>query len=147
MASFNKIALIGNLGNDPDVREVNGKKVASFSLATNENYTNKNGEKVEKTTWFRVTFWENTANVVANYLKKGGQVYVEGRLSTSEYTDKEGNLRLALEVRGTELTLLGSRTDGGTQQNSGNTSYSNSNSTNAVSEPMTQNPDSDDLPF
>lgn len=137
MASFNKITLIGHLGNDPDVREVNGKKVANFSLATTE----KRGNGEEKTEWFRIAFWERTAEIVEKYLKKGSQVFVEGRLSTREYTDKEGKSRTSLEVLGQNLTLLGSASGGG-----GSSSYSgNTASSSFVADTGAQG--DDDLPF
>ncbi|HAI75111.1 MAG TPA: single-stranded DNA-binding protein [Microscillaceae bacterium] len=139
MASFNKITLIGHLGNDPDVREVNGKKVANFSLATTE----KRGNGEEKTEWFRVAFWERTAEIVEKYLKKGSQVFVEGRLSTREYTDKEGKSRTSLEVLGQSLTLLGSASGGsggGSSYNSGSTA-----SSSFVADTGAQG--DDDLPF
>lgn len=106
MASYNKVILIGHLGDNPVVREHGGRKVANFSLAVNA-YT-RPGEP-EKTDWFRVSFWGNIANVAEKYLKKGSQVYVEGRLSISTYKDSNGVMRFSLDVNGQNLTLLGSK--------------------------------------
>lgn len=113
MASYNKIILIGHLGSDPQVRTISAdKKVADFSLAVSESYTDKNGEKQEKTEWYRVSFWNQKADVAEKYLKKGNQVYVEGRLSVRTYTDKESKERYSLEVTGTELVLAGAKAAG-----------------------------------
>jgi single-strand DNA-binding protein len=142
MASYNKITLIGNLGRDPETREFQGRKVTNFSIAVNDSYTKSDGQKVERTQWFRVSFWGNTAEVAEKYLKQGDQVFVEGRLSTQEYQDKEGKTRTSLEVRGTQLTLLGSA--------SGGISPQGSDSDNRVQEPQAPIQDSssdDDLPF
>lgn len=119
MASYNKITLIGNLGRDPEVRMIdNNRKVTSFSLATNKTYTNSRGEKVEKTEWFRISAWNKLADISENYLKKGSLVYVEGELSTNEYTDKEGKPRFSLEVMVRDLTLLPSGRDDQSQPGS-----------------------------
>ena len=109
MASYNKIILIGHLGEDPVVREFESRKVANFSLAVNA-FT-KPGEE-PKTDWFRVSFWGNNAEVVEKYLRKGKQVYVEGRLSTRTYTDNANQTRFSLDVQGQNMTMLGSREDG-----------------------------------
>jgi single-strand DNA-binding protein len=104
--SFNKLILIGNLGRDPEVRHTpQGKQVATFSVATTEKRKGQN----DVTTWVRVTAWERLSEIAVAYLSKGSQVYIEGRLSTSEYTDRDGNKRFSLEVRATDLQLLGSR--------------------------------------
>jgi single-strand DNA-binding protein len=120
MASYNKIILIGHLGDDPVVRDYEGRKVANFSIAVNA-YT-KPGEE-PKADWFRVSFWGNNAEVVEKYLRKGNQVYVEGRLSTRTYQDNNNQTRFSLDVQGQNLTMLGSRNDaggdGGAYQNQG----------------------------
>lgn len=127
MSSYNKITLIGNLGADPEVRSIdNNRKVTSFSLATNKSYTNSRGEKVEKTEWFRISAWNKLADVAENYLKKGSLVYVEGELSTNEYTDKEGNPRFSLEVMVRDLTLLPNGRDNESQSNSSHPQATNS---------------------
>lgn len=109
MASLNKMTIIGNLGADPEVRYLDGGTVvATFNVATTEKYTNKSGEKVEQTEWFRVELWNDQAKVAEKYLKKGNSVYVEGRLRTEVWTDKEGKERTSLRVRANTMQLLGS---------------------------------------
>lgn len=114
MASLNKMTIIGNLGADPEVRYLDGGAVvATFNVATTEKYTNRNGEKVEQTEWFRVELWNEQAKVAEKYLKKGNSVYVEGRLRTELWTDKEGKERTSLRVRANTMQLLGSPGGGG----------------------------------
>src|SRR3977135_2772712 len=94
MASVNKVILIGNLGRDPEVRYMpSGDAVANISIATTETWKDKNGEKKEKTEWHRVAKFGKTAEIAGEYLKKGSQVYIEGRLETRKWTDKEGQER------------------------------------------------------
>ena len=112
MASLNKMTIIGNLGADPEVRYLDGGAiVAQFNVATTEKYTNRNGEKVEQTEWFRVELWNDQAKVAEKYLKKGNPVYIEGRLRTEVWTDKEGKERTSLRVRANTMQLLGSPND------------------------------------
>lgn len=107
MASLNKMTIIGNLGADPEVRYLDGGTVvATFNVATTEKYTNRNGEKVEQTEWFRVELWNDQAKVAEKYLKKGNSVYVEGRLRTELWTDKDGKERTSLKVRANTMQLL-----------------------------------------
>ncbi len=109
MASLNKVILIGNLGADPEVRYFDGGNVvATFNVATTEKYTNRNNERVEQTEWFRVELWNEQAKVAEKYLKKGNPVYIEGRLRTETWTDKEGKERFSLRVRASTMQLLGS---------------------------------------
>lgn len=109
MASLNKMIIIGNLGADPEVRYLDGGAVvATFNVATTEKFTNRNGEKVEQTEWFRIELWNEQAKVAEKYLKKGNSVYVEGRLRTEIWTDKEGKERTSLRVRANTMQLLGS---------------------------------------
>lgn len=110
--SFNKIIIVGNLGRDPELRYTpQGTAVCDFSVATNEKRKDASGESKDETTWFRVTFWGRQAEVASQYLSKGRQVYIEGRLRMREWTDKDGKVRTSLEVTGNELQLLGSRGD------------------------------------
>lgn len=112
MASFNKIIIVGYLGRDPELRYTpQGTPVCNFSVATTEKRKDKSGEPQEITTWFRVSYFGRLAEVASQYLAKGRQVYVEGRLTTSEWQDREGNTRTSLEVNGTELQFVGSRGD------------------------------------
>ena len=112
MASLNKVIIIGNVGNDPDVRYLDGGSVvAKFSVATNERYTTRSGEQVESTEWFRVEVWNDQAKIIEKYVRKGQQIYVEGRLRTETYTDKEGKERFSLGVRATSFQFLGGPND------------------------------------
>jgi len=114
MASFNKIIIVGHLGKDPEIRYMtDGTAVCNFSVATTEKRKDRSGEMQENTLWFRVNVWGKQADAVNQYLSKGRQVYVEGRLSQQEYTDKDGNRRTSLEVRATDVQFLGSRGDEG----------------------------------
>ena len=110
MASFNKIIIVGYLGRDPEIRyTADGTPVCSFTVATTERKKDKSGEFQDSTTWFRVTVWRRQAEIANQYLSKGKQVYIEGRLSQYEYQDKDGNTRTALEVNATDLQFIGSR--------------------------------------
>ena len=110
MAGVNKVILIGNLGSDPEVRYLEGGRVvANFNIATSESYTNKNGERVEQTEWHRIEIWDGLAKIAEQYLKKGNQVYIEGKLRTDTWLDKESNQqRSRVSIRTTSMTLLGS---------------------------------------
>lgn len=109
MASgVNKVLLIGRLGGDPEVRyTTNGGAVANFNLATNENWTDKNGQKQERTEWHRVVVWGKMAELCGQYLSKGRQAYVEGRLQTREWNDKDGNKRYTTEIVAQNIQFLG----------------------------------------
>jgi single-strand DNA-binding protein len=108
--SFNRIILVGNLGRDPELKYTpQGTAVCDFSLATNEKRKDQNGESKDETTWFRVTFWGRQAEVASQFLAKGRQAYIEGRLRTREWTDKDGRTRTSLEITGLDLQLLGSK--------------------------------------
>ncbi len=103
----NKVQLIGNLGKDPEVIELeNGGKLAKFSIATNENYKNAKGEKVTDTQWHNIVAWGKTAEIVENYLTKGKEVAVEGKLVNRSYENKEGEKRYVTEIRCNELLML-----------------------------------------
>lgn len=114
MGSVNKVILVGNLGKDPEVRYApSGNAVANFTLATNEQFKDRDGNKQERTEWHRVVFWGRQAEVVGEYLRKGGMCYVEGRLQTRKWTDKDGQERYTTEIVGDRLQLLGSGARGG----------------------------------
>lgn len=114
MASFNKIQIVGYLGRNPELRYTpSGTAVCDFSIATTERRkVRDSAEPEEVTTWFRVTLWGRQAEVASQYLEKGKLVYVEGRLSQREWTDKDGNTRTSLEVHGTDVQFIGSRNEG-----------------------------------
>ncbi|MGB5434628.1 MAG: single-stranded DNA-binding protein [Maribacter sp.] len=104
----NKVQLIGNLGNDPEIVNLDGgSKLAKFSIATNETYKNAKGEKVTDTQWHNVVAWGKTAEIVENYLAKGNEVAVEGKLTHRSYETKEGDKRYITEIRCNELLMLG----------------------------------------
>ena len=110
MSSLNKIMLIGHLGKDPEVRYTpDGTPVATFSLATSENWTDKNGTRQEHTEWHNIVAWRRLADLSQKYLTKGRQVYIEGRLRSREWNDREGNRRRTTEVVVSQIVLLGSR--------------------------------------
>ena len=106
----NKVQLIGNLGNDPEIITMDsGKKLAKFSIATNETYKNQQGERVTDTQWHNVVAWGKTAEIIEEYVTKGKEVAVEGKLTSRSYDDKEGNKRYTTEVVCNELLMLGSK--------------------------------------
>lgn len=106
----NKVQLIGNLGNDPEIITLeSGKKLAKFSLATNENYKNAKGESVTDTQWHNIVVWNKTAEIVEKYLSKGKEVAVEGKLTTKSYDDKDGIKKYMTEIIVNELVLIGSK--------------------------------------
>jgi single-strand DNA-binding protein len=110
--SFNKITIVGYLGRDPELRYTpQGTALCKMSIATTEKRKNVTGETEEHTTWFRVTAWGRQAELANEYLTKGRQVYVEGRLRLEEYTDREGQKRFSAEVSATEIQFIGHRTD------------------------------------
>lgn len=113
MASINKVILIGNLGRDPETRyTTDGAAVANVTLATTDVWKDKAGEKQERTEWHRVVFFGRLAEIASEYLKKGSPVYVEGRLQTRKWTDKEGQERYTTEIVASEMKMLGSRSGG-----------------------------------
>ena len=114
MASFNKIIVVGYLGKDPELRYTpDGTPVCNFSVATTERRKDKSGEFQDQTTWFRVSLFGRQAEVASQYLSKGRQIYVEGTLTQREYTDREGNTRTSLDVRGSDIQFIGPRGDEG----------------------------------
>lgn len=123
MAGINKVIIIGRLGNDPEVRYTpSGAAVAKFSVATSEEWKDKNtGEKKERTEWHRITVWGKLGEICGEYLSKGRQVYVEGRLQTSSYDDKDGVKRYSTEIVASDVQFLGSKESGGGRSGAGGT--------------------------
>lgn len=110
MASVNKVILVGNLGRDPEIRYLpSGDPVANITIATSSKYKGKDGNMVEETEWHRVTFFGKLAEIVGQYLKKGRPVYVEGRIKTRKYTDKDGVEKYATDIIANEMQMLGGR--------------------------------------
>lgn len=106
----NKVQLIGNLGNDPEIITMDsGKKLAKFSIATNESYKNAQGEKVVDTQWHNIIAWGKTAEIIESYVSKGKEVAIEGKLTNRSWEDKEGNKRYTTEVVCNELLMLGNK--------------------------------------
>ncbi len=106
----NKVQLIGNLGNAPEVRNTeSGKKLVRFSIATNESYRNAKGEKVTETQWHNLIAWGKVADIAEKYLTKGSEVAIEGKLMNNNYTDKDGNKKYSTEIQVHELLLLGTK--------------------------------------
>ena len=111
MASVNKVILVGNLGADPELRYTpSGKAVASFSIATTEQWGSKDGEKGERTEWHRIVAWARLGEICGEYLRKGSQVYIEGRLQTRSWEDRDGNKRYTTEIVAQSMQMLGSAT-------------------------------------
>ncbi len=111
---INKVILVGTLGKDPEVRySQSGSALTSVSIATNESWKDKNGEKQERTEWHRVKFFGKLAEIAGEYLKKGGQVYIEGSLRTEKYTDKQGVEKYSTDIIADQMQMLGGRMDGG----------------------------------
>ncbi|MDZ4838427.1 MAG: single-stranded DNA-binding protein [Bacteroidota bacterium] len=171
--SLNKVMLIGRLGKDPEIRHTQSNvPVATFSIATDETYKDKEGNKVEKTEWHNIVAWRQLADICKDYVKKGQQIYVEGKMSTRNYQDKDNNTKYITEIVADSIRLLGSRGDGGattqrdepyqSSNNSGLASTNANNTGNAANNKMNdtdqnanyqpQNHDNskdsaDDLPF
>ena len=151
MSGVNKVILVGNLGKDPEVRHLEGgASVARFSLATNEYYKDKQGARVERTEWHNITAWRGLAEVAEKYLKKGQMVYVEGKLRTRQYQDKDNLTHYVTEIVADELTMLGGKPGSGTSAaagaGSGATGDLNSGEA-AMQQTFRQEPELDQLPF
>jgi single-strand DNA-binding protein len=133
MASVNKVILMGNLGKDPEVRFMpNGDAVCNFSIATTDNWKDKNGEKQERTEWHNIVMYRKLAEIAGEYLKKGRPVFIEGRLQTRKWQTKEGQDRYTTEIIAESMQMLGGRDSGG---------GSSSGSSNAPSQPASQGND------
>ncbi|HTP66542.1 MAG TPA: single-stranded DNA-binding protein [Geobacteraceae bacterium] len=142
MASLNKVMLIGNLGKDPEVRYTsNGTAVASFSLATSERFKNKNGEWEDRTEWHNITLWGRLAEIAGEYLAKGRTVFIEGRLQTRKWQDRDGRDRYTTEIVGDKMQMLSGKGEGARQ----GAGRPESQEAPAYEEPVF-NPD-DDIPF
>ena len=150
MGSVNKVILVGNLGRDAELRYTpGGAAVATINMATTEVWNDKSGQRQEKTEWHRVVLWGKTAESLNEYLTKGKQIYVEGRLQTRQWDDKDGNKRYTTEIRGDRVVLLG----GGGGRSGGGGSYSQGGSAErggdfGAPSPETSAPlTDDDIPF
>jgi len=141
MSGVNKVILIGNLGTDPEVRTLeSGAKVANFNIATNEVYKDKNGDKQERTEWHRIVMWRGLAEIAEKYLKKGNKIFLEGRLRTRQWEDKDGVTKYTTEVYGDNMLMLGGKGQDGPQGQSQQPNES-------ISEPPQGQEAENDLPF
>lgn len=149
MAGVNKVILVGNLGRDPEVRYLEGgTAVANFPLATSETYKDKQGRRVEHTEWHNIVVWRGLAEVTEKYLKKGMQVYVEGKLRTRSWDDKEGNKKYTTEIVADNMTILSRKEDGNTQGGSNQGIHHGNQGQSGFSAPgIAPNNETDDLPF
>ena len=147
--SINKVILIGNVGKDPEVRHLESNvSVANFTLATSENYTNKSGEKVTTTEWHNIVCWRGLATIAENYIHKGSQIYVDGKIRTRSYDAPDGSKRYITEILADSIQLLGKKGDGTTAEGAKTSDLTH------VGEPNNQgaysgngSKEEDDLPF
>ncbi|WP_192347502.1 single-stranded DNA-binding protein [Algoriphagus sp. Y33] len=153
MAGVNKVILVGNLGADPEVKYLEGDNaVANVSLATTEAYKNRNGERVEQTEWHDLEMWGAQAKIAEQYLKKGSQIYVEGKIKTDKWQDEQGQNRYRTRIRVLSFTMLGSRPDGAggsapSQQASQQRPTSAAPTSTPKAQEMVSDTEDDDLPF
>lgn len=156
--ALNKALLIGNVGKDPEVRYLEGNsssaKVATFTLATTERYRDRNGETRENTEWHNIVAWRNTADIVEKYVRKGTQVYIEGRIRTRSWDDQNGNKRYTTEIMADNLQLLGKRSDSAAPQPGQAPAYQEQPAYQTAMQPQQQQQqqnipeaEDDDLPF
>lgn len=146
MAGINKVIIVGNLGKDPEVRYLEGgTAVANFSVATSENYTDRSsGEKKTITEWHNVVLWRGLAEVAEKYLKKGNQVYIEGKLRTRKWQDKDGYDRYTTEIVGDNMQMLGRKED---NSSSGSANQSKTSGSSSSAQIDNEPSETDDLPF
>jgi len=149
---INKVILVGNLGKDPEVQTFDTYKKAAFSLATTEYSRDKEGNEVQHTEWHNVVMWRGLAEIAEQFLRKGSQVYIEGKIRTRSYDAKDGTKKYITEIQADNLVLLGGRKEGNSENNSqpqSSTSYGHPAQpvVPPISEPSAQQNDHDDLPF
>ncbi|AGA77518.1 single-stranded DNA-binding protein [Echinicola vietnamensis] len=157
MAGVNKVILVGNLGRDPEVRHLeSGSVVANVTLATTEAYKDRNGNRVENTEWHDLEMWDGQAKVAEQYLRKGSQIFVEGKIKSDTWQDEQGNNRKKVRIRVLSFTMLGSRNmDGGAPGGNSSNAGQADQSTPNKAQPAASMPSSggniddgeDDLPF
>lgn len=149
---INKVTLIGNLGKDPEVQTFDTYKKAAFSLATTEYSRDKEGNEVQHTEWHNIVMWRGLAEIAEQYLRKGNQVYIEGKIRTRSFDAKDGTKKYITEIQADNLVLLGGKKEG-SGENNNQPQQSNSNGHPAqpvvppITEPSAQQNDHDDLPF
>ncbi|MFQ5676074.1 MAG: single-stranded DNA-binding protein [bacterium] len=144
--SVNKVILIGNLGQDPELKYTpSGAAVTNFNVATNEVWKDNDGNKQERTEWHRIVLWRKLAEIAGEYLKKGSKVYLEGRLQTRSWEDKDGVKRYTTEVVADSMTMLDAKADAGAGAGAGQSSPPAEST--SPPPPETSSNDEDDLPF
>ena len=152
MAGVNKVILVGHLGRDPELRYTqNGQAVANFSLATSESYSKRDGEREERTEWHRIVAWGRLAEICGEYLSKGRQIYIEGRIQTREWEDREGEKRRTTEIVAREMQMLGRRGEINTSYDDSGTSASDTSASSTTPSSTAADtgtpPPDDDIPF
>ncbi len=152
MAGVNKVILLGNLGADPEVKYLEGDKaVANISLATTESYMDKSGNRVDQTEWHDLEMWDGQAKTAEKYLKKGMQIYIEGKIKSDKWVDEQGQNRKKTKIRVLNFTMLGGKPEGGTSPAQASSAPQQARATSTG--PMSGTPDmvmddgDDDLPF
>ncbi len=141
--SVNKVILLGNVGKDPEVRYLeNGTAVANFSLATTENFKNKNGERVSNTEWHNIVAWRGLAEVAEKYVKKGSLLFIEGKITSRSWDDKEGNKRYTTEVVANNFQMLDKKSSNNSEENN-----KEEGSVSTADNDINKKEESDDLPF
>lgn len=140
--SVNKVILVGRLGRDPEVRYMpNGEAVANFSIATSEQWKDRNGERQERTEWHNITMYRKLAEIAEKYLKKGSEVYIEGKIQSRKYTGKDGVERIAYDIIANEMKMIGGKSDNGSlEQNKPESVQRQQSSAHAVDDGL-------DIPF
>lgn len=148
MSGVNKVILVGRLGKDPEVRHLeSGAAVANFPMATSETYKDKQGNKQESTEWHNIVLWRGLAEIAEKYLTKGNLVYIEGKLKTRNWQDKDGNTRYTTEVVGDNMTMLGSKNDGDNSSSNANQESGSNTRKQPAEKVELEEDESDDLPF
>jgi single-strand DNA-binding protein len=146
--SVNKVILVGYVGQDPEARYTqSGTAITNLSIATNESWKNQNGEYQDRTEWHRIVIYGKMAETASQYLKRGQQVYVEGRLATNEWTDKNDIKRKTTEVRCDAFTMLGKKGDGSSQYSPASSENQSQSSNRGQNQSPQMDDDDDDLPF
>lgn len=145
--SLNKVLLIGNVGSDANIRTVGDRKVASFNLATTEKRKDKDGNIIQDTEWHSIVIWGNLAEVVEKYVGKGSQLYIEGRIKTEKYTDKEGNEKYVTRIYANSLQLLGGKREESAPASVAPQTPASQPKPKSTPLPPAGEPNDDDLPF
>ncbi|HYW95300.1 MAG TPA: single-stranded DNA-binding protein [Bacteroidales bacterium] len=142
--SVNKVILVGNVGKDPETRYLEGgTAVSKFSMATSETYRNRDGEKITTTEWHNIVVWRGLAEVCEKYVRKGSQLYIEGRIRTRTYNDKDGNTKYFTEIVGDNMQMLGKRSDDTQENTSGAGSYQQESGNTSAPKRQAESPASD----